>query len=309
MGSKRKLAKQILNYILANNPNCNYFYDLFGGGGAVSFEALKRKKLKKVFYNELNTGVVNLLLKIKNDGVTDEFFEWIDRENFNELKKGNSWKSGLVKTCWSFGNQQADYLYGKDREHNKKMLHLAIVNNDKNSIKKLKEDFNIKLTLKGKDINQKRLIAQREIKNQIENIKPLWKNFKEDTKQHRLMEHFQNLQHLSQLEQLERIQQLDMSNLSYEQVKLETPINETIIYLDPPYKNTKQYQVSLDYNKFYEWCVKSPYKIYISSYDMPKDFYLVDSIKHRSTLSATANNEVIENLYCNKKEIYLDRLF
>ena len=34
MGSKRKLAPEILNYIIRQNPNCKYFYDLFGGGGA-----------------------------------------------------------------------------------------------------------------------------------------------------------------------------------------------------------------------------------------------------------------------------------
>ena len=63
MGSKRKLAKPIIDYILANNPNTKYIYDLFGGGGAISFEALKRKKIKQVHYNELNTGVVELLKK------------------------------------------------------------------------------------------------------------------------------------------------------------------------------------------------------------------------------------------------------
>jgi site-specific DNA-adenine methylase len=35
MGGKRKLSKQIIDFILAKNPNCKYFYDLFGGGGAI----------------------------------------------------------------------------------------------------------------------------------------------------------------------------------------------------------------------------------------------------------------------------------
>ena len=53
LGSKRKLATPIIDYILANNPKTKHFYDLFGGGGAMSFEALKRKKIKQVHYNEL----------------------------------------------------------------------------------------------------------------------------------------------------------------------------------------------------------------------------------------------------------------
>ena len=40
MGSKRKLAKQIVDKILVDNPNTKYFYDLFGGGASVTFEAL-----------------------------------------------------------------------------------------------------------------------------------------------------------------------------------------------------------------------------------------------------------------------------
>ena len=37
MGSKRKLAKEIVDYILLNNPNTKYVYDIFGGGGANKF--------------------------------------------------------------------------------------------------------------------------------------------------------------------------------------------------------------------------------------------------------------------------------
>ena len=45
MGSKRKLAKKIVDYILQNNSNMKYFNDLFGGG-AISFEMLKRPGIK-----------------------------------------------------------------------------------------------------------------------------------------------------------------------------------------------------------------------------------------------------------------------
>lgn len=63
MGSKRKLVSKIISHIKKYNPNCKYFYDLFGGGGAVSLEALKH--FENVYYNELDTGVVRLLEKIR----------------------------------------------------------------------------------------------------------------------------------------------------------------------------------------------------------------------------------------------------
>ena len=84
MGSKRKLSKKIVDHILIHNPKCKYFYDLFGGGGAISFEALKRKQIKKVHYNELNTGVVELIKKIKKDGVTKDFYKWVSLDEFNK---------------------------------------------------------------------------------------------------------------------------------------------------------------------------------------------------------------------------------
>jgi hypothetical protein len=34
-----------------------------------------------------------------------------------------------------------------------------------------------------------------------------------------------------------------------------------------------------------------------------------EQFKHRCTLSATANNKVVERLFCNQDEVYLDRLF
>lgn len=63
MGGKRRLASKIVDKIMLDNPNCKYFYDLFGGGGAVSFEAMQRGL--NVTYNELNSGVVKLLEKIR----------------------------------------------------------------------------------------------------------------------------------------------------------------------------------------------------------------------------------------------------
>ena len=56
MGSKRKLASSIVSEIVNRHPEATQFYDLFGGGGAISFEALKYRQLK-VHYNELNTSI------------------------------------------------------------------------------------------------------------------------------------------------------------------------------------------------------------------------------------------------------------
>ena len=122
MGSKAKLAPTILQYILMHNENITDLYDLFGGGAAISAEALKYKRIK-THYNEIDPAICELIKKINSDGVTEEMYQWIDRETFHKHKNGTDWFAGLVKTCWSFGNRGVTYLYGADIERQKKEWH------------------------------------------------------------------------------------------------------------------------------------------------------------------------------------------
>lgn len=280
MGSKRKLAKEIVEHILWREPGVKYIYDLFGGGGAVSFMALQYPQIKTVFYNELNTGVCELLRKIQKEGVTDEFYQWIDRETFNANKDKDDWFGGLCKIVWSFGNNsQKGYLFGKEIEGIKREAHEYLMANgyDKtvatrvNLVKKFKQDKNI--------------IGRFELE-QLENL-----------------ERLQQLENLERLHQLENLERLEISNLSYEQVKITTPIHETVIYLDPPYKGTEKYQHDISHDDLLAWIKSSPYKIYLSSYEFDGLFECL-SMKHRSTLSATANNKVEEKLFCRYDQVF-----
>ena len=287
MGSKRKLSGKIVDKILEDNPNCKYVYDLFGGGGAVSFEFLKRGV--EVHYNELDTGVVELLKKIQKDGVTDEFYEWIDRDTFHKLKNEPTWKSGLVATCWSFGNNKSKgYLFSKANEEIKKPLHNVIVHR----CEKSKQEF-FRLSgvmiddslLVADTVNERRLVVMRYVKSEIGRL---------DLQQ---LERLNIVNRLQQLEKLDNVCSLNITNLSYEKVQINTPIDETVIYLDPPYDKTAKYSSVICHKELNEFIASSPYKVYVSGYDM--DLPIVAEFSHRSTLSATANNKVVEKLYCN----------
>jgi site-specific DNA-adenine methylase len=285
MGGKRKLSKPIIDYIIAHNPNAKYFYDLFGGGGAISFEALQRSQFKEVNYNELNTGVVELLKKIRNEGVTEEFYQWVSRETFNKHKNDNDWFGGLLKTVWSFGNNQRSYLFGKDIEEPKRLMHEVLVNCCEKSAKNLPFEIDM-LIFNLATINERRLALRGMVSKRID------------------LQQLEQLQRLQQLQQLERLRALDnliITNQSYINANITTPVNETVIYCDPPYKNTSKYEIDLDHNIFNEWVKNSPYKIYVSSYE--SDLKCVLEMNHRSTLSATANNKAIEKLFCNKIEV------
>lgn len=77
MGSKNRIAK----WIIDNLPPAEHFYDLFGGGGAISHCALLSGKYKYVHYNELNPLIVKAFTMAVNGEFKNEN-RWISREDF-----------------------------------------------------------------------------------------------------------------------------------------------------------------------------------------------------------------------------------
>lgn len=309
MGSKRKIAKDIVDVILAENPNTKYVYDVFGGGGAISFEFAKRGI--KVYYNDLDTSIVELLKKVTSEGVTKEFYNWIDREEFVKAKDSKNWKLGLIKTCWSFGNNyEKGYLYGKKIENSKRLLHNIIVNKCTTSIDEFNLISNIEIpldVLDSENIQDRRLSLMKFIKSKfgridlehlerINNLQNLWKNFEKDINKSRMLEHLSNI---NNVEKLQNYNLIEFSNKSYVDIAFETALNETIIYCDPPYLNTEKYGEGVCHNTFQNWVINNKYKTYISSYEFP--LKIVWQKEHKSTLSATNNSKVVtEKLFCNK---------
>lgn len=160
MGSKRKLAPQILKVITQRHSYISDFYDLFGGGGSISFNAIKDYRFN-THYNELNKHIYCLVEYLKNNKTLEpRFYEWVTREEFfNQVNKSNDeadWYSGFVMSCWSFGNSQNSYLYGSDIEELKRLAHEFIVYGCKYSMLKLNIDIPELLNIK--DIQKRRTV-------------------------------------------------------------------------------------------------------------------------------------------------------
>lgn len=84
--------------------------------------------------------------------------------------------------------------------------------------------------------------------------------------------------------QLELLKDVEFHCCSYD--KLVIP-NESIIYCDIPYKGTTKYQNDFDYDKFYQWCFykkKEGHSIFISEYNMPKEFKCIWQMKVPNSL-------------------------
>lgn len=92
---------------------------------------------------------------------------------------------------------------------------------------------------------------------------------------------------------------IEFTNLDYRDIKFK---ENSLIYCDPPYKNTAAYSISphFNYAKFYEWCrnTSKNFPIFISEQKMPEDFELVWS-KEDATRTMGMNNyySVCEKLF------------
>ncbi len=61
---------------------------------------------------------------------------------------------------------------------------------------------------------------------------------------------------------------------------------------------------TFDYVSFYDWCKNQKELIFISSYDMPKDFIPIAEFNHRCTLSCK-NQATIEKVFIPKHQLDL----
>lgn len=78
----------------------------------------------------------------------------------------------------------------------------------------------------------------------------------------------------------------------------------SIIYCDPPYKETTGYGDSFDHERFYDWCRskrKQGHSVFVSEYQMPDDFVCVWEMQVKSSLSA--------NGVCGKSLNSLEKLY
>ena len=114
-GSKSKLSEKII----ALFPRATHFYDLFAGGCAISHEALLSGKFQEVHANDITDSVKLFEDAINGDLDKYDPLRFRTREDFFSEKDTNP----FVRLVYSFGNNQKDYLYGKDIEPYKKAVH------------------------------------------------------------------------------------------------------------------------------------------------------------------------------------------
>ncbi len=323
MGSKSKIVKEFFHIF----PKARHFYDMFGGGGAVTHYITLTGRYQHVHYNELSA--VSDMFRDAVDGKFADEKRWITRDEFNEKK----YTDPFIGIVWSFGNTFSSYIYAREIEAWKYALHCAIINGDTSEFEK----FGIKTDASVTDIERHKQNYKMKYMNwYMHEILNLDIDAEADSAEiDRLAKEkgcLASIQKLRQFEDMDSIQhwlrikrirtlgrlkayenglgrgeaddkRLIITRMDYRDVPIE---KDSVIYCDPPYIGTGEYvqnENSFDHKAFYDWCESLDQPIFISEYYMPEDrFDCVYEMEHRSTVCATENIAVIEKIFVPKRQ-------
>ena len=263
-GSKSSLAENII----AALPAAKNFYDLFAGGCAITHCALLSNKWETVHSNDIQKTPELFLDAIAGKYKNER--RWISREEFHLKKETDQY----IRWIWSFGNNGAGYLFGKNIEPLKKEAHEYLMS-------------------KGYDGTAKTRLL-------------LLSKFKNDKKTKVRLQQLERLERLQQLEQLERIERINMYSADYRDVKIK---KNSVVYCDPPYYHKtktveKYYGLTFDSDAFYFWARECDAPVFFSSVDAPKDFKIVMEKKHICKMknkNSHGKKVIVERLFWNGK--------
>ena len=305
-GSKSQIVDRLVEAI--PYKGVENFYDLFAGGCAVTHKMLLEGRYRHCYANDVD----GRALRLFRDGMDGKYAletRWISREDFFKLKDTDPY----ISCCWSFGNNQRDYLYSKAIEPYKKACHYAIIYGDFSLLSDLYPGVSEVCKEALREVtgwHERRIQFRSAIRECLKSYSngsftSLYKSCDADR-----LESLERLERLQSLESLERLQSLEslerlQSFQSYEVDYREVGIKpNSVIYADIPYFSTNAYGKNssvaqpFNHSEFYDWCCKQKELVLISEYYMPADrFTEVWNVKHKQSLCATKTSSVVERLF------------
>lgn len=291
VGSKKKIAKKLIEIIKQNFGTDKTIYDLFGGGGAITLEC-KLQGLD-VVYNDIDPIPGQMIQKILSED--REYLKTLicSREEFFKIKdkKEKTIDDHLKLLVNSFGNNNKDYLYSKKNSDIKYKLAREII--DKHDCfygYKKTETYKINTNKNNKTMQIEHIQRLAQVERIIGGVL-LTKSLR-----------IQQLERLAQLENMKVVPSLNIQNKDFKEF---SDVKNSIIYLDPPYKDTnKVYRNNnIDYENFYKRCkeMSKDNIVLISGYHMPDDFEIVyEFTKAKSTMQGGQHENKYEKLFMVK---------
>lgn len=283
-GSKSRFCKAICDFFPP--PPARNFFDVFGGGGAMTHYAMLHQLFDNYYYNDINSSLTQLF----DDAIIGNIpqLTWVSRSTFKQIRFSDMFSSIL----FSFGCNCTDYFASKDRERKKHGIFNAVMYNDYSSCSP---------TIKG-------ILSNCEQYSWSERYQSLLT----DRRRTNAVEPFHRYRRILSLQSLRAVSaNLNVTSLDYRQIEI--PDN-SIVYCDIPYdtKNRKYPSgngnlMSFDYPAFYEWARsinhRSHVHVFISSSSLPDDrFKVVHSFNSPSLFCSTGNSSKSkEYLYVPRK--------
>ena len=288
-GSKNSIAAEIISIL----PPAKHFYDIFGGGGAMTHAAALSGKYQYIHYNELNP----LICKGFKMAVNGEFKSerrWISREYFNAHKSDDPY----VAICWSFGNNLRNYLYSKELEPLKKAVHYARIYNSYCLLHELglAEPSRAEPSrAEPSRAEPSRAEPSRAEPSRAEHIERLI----------RLREIGEvpgdgvRLQAIERRNRLLTLREFTGNNIiitcgDYRDLEFES---DAVIYADPPYRGTDQYGTEFDSDAFIAWAEEQKPPVYVSEADYIDRWDIVWSKQKQELMCVGGHKKRTEILY------------
>lgn len=266
VSSKNRIAKQIVELL----PRAETFYDLFAGGCAVTHAAMLSKKYQHYVINDINGKIVKLFVDAIAGNIPN-LYRVVDRETFFATREFDI----ITALCYSFGNNQLDYLYTKDDEKIKLVASNMI----------LAESISERLAY------YKQFCALLKNNIQRDNIERLI--------------NVERLYNIDCLKNVEDLHNIDCLTTDYQSVVIKA---NSVVYADPPYRNLKEQSSAnrcfgkFDFNRFDNWCREVDFPVYISEYEMPSDFVSLTGLYRKSTLNGKGTGEkTSEQIFIHRK--------
>ena len=272
-GSKNKIAKWVCDIL----PDANTLYDLFVGGGAITHCASLNLKYNNYIVNDLNSLCIKGL-KMAFNGEFKNETRWISRDDFFKLKDTDYY----VACCFSFGNDFKTYAYNEEIEQFKKAMHYSVVFNDNYLLQKFVNVDNLNYTSNA--LRDRMIYLRKYLSN--------FTDFKDKSIR------------LQNLERLQRLNNLPKDNIKfysddYQNIPLTD--KDAVIYCDIPYKDTKQYNTSLnfDYDRFWNWAERMSEKniVLVSEYQAPDNWKCIWKKDLPKTMNHGNNVHAVERLF------------
>lgn len=262
MGSKSRIASEILEVILANRDDNQYYIEPFVGGCG-SIDKVKGKRIGVDINPYLIAMWKGLQFNVSRPYIIDRDYYASQRNHYNRLKKVPLEKLySVVNGCKAIETANVS-------------VHLEAI---------------------GEDISFHELFLIGWVGYMASfNGRFFDGGYSGKTKTRDYVDE----QIRNTLKQVELIKGIEFKSGNY--MDIEYP-ESAIIYCDPPYQNTKQYSYSskFDYDKFWEWVrdmSKRGYKVFVSEYSAPDDFEVVWEKEVTNSLHPTRTKRPTEKLF------------